>query len=61
MPTQPERPNESPPSQADTSYLRVVDSHDILKGERAVLISHSVETYTLYVSKAGKLMLNRKN
>jgi hemin uptake protein HemP len=61
MPTQRERLNELEPLQSDTSDLRVVGSQEILKGERAVLISHNGEAYRLYVSKNGKLLLNKDN
>lgn len=38
---------------------RVIDSADILCGNREVIIQHGAEQYRLRLTKAGKLILNK--
>ncbi|MEW4529643.1 hemin uptake protein HemP [Maioricimonas sp. JC845] len=39
--------------------LRVVDSRELLRGDREVLIRHSDQIYRLRLTKSGKLILQK--
>jgi len=39
--------------------LRMVDSHDVMAGQRLILIRHGTEQYRLQVTRKGKLILTK--
>ncbi|WP_231746545.1 hemin uptake protein HemP [Maioricimonas rarisocia] len=39
--------------------LRIVDSNELLRGDREVLIRHSDQIYRLRLTKSGKLILQK--
>lgn len=57
------RPSDSlPTSAADdsiTSGPRVIQSQDLLQGQREVLIEHAGERYRLLLTRNGKLLLQK--
>ncbi|MFG0335431.1 MAG: hemin uptake protein HemP [Maioricimonas sp. JB049] len=57
-----EQPERSQPLDRTTDRaidLRVVDSDELLRGDREVLIRHSDQIYRLRLTKSGKLILQK--
>ena len=45
--------------QAHVPALREVNSHDLMRGEREIVIRHGTEAYRLSVTRSGKLILRK--
>jgi len=54
-----QRPAGAPSSFAASDTLGAVDSADLLRGQKAVAISHNGSTYRLQATRQGKLILTK--
>jgi hemin uptake protein HemP len=53
-PFNPESPAKQPPGE-----MREIDSRELMRGEREIVIRHGAEAYRLSVTRAGKLILRK--
>jgi len=42
-----------------SSQLRMVDSHEVMAGQRLIVIRHGSEQYRLQITRKGKLILTK--
>ncbi len=51
--------DDTPEQQPPVPAMRVVDSHDLMRGDREIVIRHGTEAYRLSVTRSGKLILRK--
>lgn len=49
----------TPGTDSESEDLRIVDSSDLLRGERLVLIRHNGQIYRLQLTRSDKLILTK--
>ena len=53
------RPDPQPNPKQVGCELREIDSRELMRGEREIVIRHGAEAYRLSVTRAGKLILRK--
>jgi hemin uptake protein HemP len=53
------RPDLQPNPKQVGCELREIDSRELMRGEREIVIRHGAEAYRLSVTRAGKLILRK--
>ncbi|HVU89143.1 MAG TPA: hemin uptake protein HemP [Pirellulales bacterium] len=51
--------NTPPPSPAHPAMPREINSTDLMKGDREIVIRHGTELYRLNITRSGKLILRK--
>ena len=52
-------PDPLPNPKQSGSEMREIDSRELMRGEREIVIRHGAEAYRLSVTRAGKLILRK--
>jgi hemin uptake protein HemP len=58
-PVTPNNPDAASASLPASRTQRVIESHDLFRGENEILISHGGAIYRMKITRQGKLILNK--